>query len=104
MIRTAAFASLFALALAGVAQAYEPIGGGSATLSGGGDDRTITYSAGGAGGGMATHSQSGRLARFAGNDDGLQVEYLAPAPANPGPSARLVGGGDNAEVVYGPSR
>jgi hypothetical protein len=99
MIRTA-LASLFALALAGGAQAYQPIGGGSATIAGGGDDMRITYSAGGAGGGMATHSQSGRVARFAGNSDGLQVEYLAPASSNPGPSARLVGGGDNAEVVY----
>jgi hypothetical protein len=60
----------------------------------------ITYSTGGAGGGMAFHSQSGRLARIAGNSDGAQVEYLTSAPANPGPSARLVGGGDNAEVVY----
>ena len=100
MIRTA-LASLFALALSGAAQAYQPIGGGSATLSGGGDNATITYSAGGAGGGMATHSQSGRLARFAGNSDGPQVEYLTPALSNPGPSARLVGGGDDAEVVYG---
>ena len=101
MIRTAFTASLFALALAGAARAYDPIGGGSATISGGGDDLVITYSAGGAGGGMATHSQSGRLARFAGSHgDGQLVEYLAPAPANPGPSARLVGGGDNAEVVY----
>ena len=99
MIRTA-LASLFALALAGAAQAYSPAGGGSATLSGGGDDMAIAYSAGGAGGGMATHSQSGRLARFTGSNDGLQVEYLTSAPANPGPSARLVGGGDNAEVVY----
>ena len=99
MIRTA-LASLFALALAGTAQAYQPVGGGSATLSGGGDDMAITYSTGGAGGGMATHSQSGRLARFTGSNDGLQVEYLTSAPANPGPSARLVGGGDNAEVVY----
>ena len=103
MIRTA-FASLFALALAGTAQAYSPVGGGSATISGGGDDMAITYSTGGAGGGMATHSQSGRVARFTDSNDGLQVEYLTSAPANPGPSARLVGGGDNAEVVYGPSR
>jgi hypothetical protein len=103
MIRTA-LASLFALALAGTAQAYQPVGGGSATISGGGDDMQITYSAGGAGGGMATHSQSGQVARFTGSNDGLQVEYLTPVPANPGPSARLVGGGDNAEVVYGPSR
>jgi hypothetical protein len=101
MIRTTLTASLFALALAGAAQAHDPIGGGSATITGGGDNLTVTYSAGGAGGGMATHSQSGRLARFAGSHgDGQLVEYLAPAPANPGPSARLVGGGDNAEVVY----
>jgi hypothetical protein len=73
MIRTA-LASLFALALAGTAQAYSPVGGGSATISGGGDDMVITYSTGGAGGGMAFNSQSGRLARFAGSDDGLQVE------------------------------
>ena len=99
MSRTA-LASLFALALAGTAQAHSPVGGGSATISGGGDNLTITYNAGGAGGGMATHSQSGRLAHFAGNSDGLQVEYLTSAPVNPGPSARLVGGGDNAEVVY----
>ena len=117
MIRTALTASLFALAMAaGAARAQAPLdgtaaaqegnvaGGGVATLSGGGDNATVTYSAGGAGGGMATHSQSGRLARFAGGDDGLQVEYLAPAPANPGPSARLAGGGDNAEVVYDRSR
>ena len=103
MIRTA-LASLFALALAGAAQAYQPVGGGSAAISGGGDDMTITYSAGGAGGGMAFHSQSGRAARFAGNSDGLQLEYLTPVPANPGPAARLVGGGDNAEVVYDPRR
>ena len=99
MNRTA-LASLFALALAGTAQAYSPAGGGGATISGGGDDMAITYSTGGAGGGMAFNSQSGRLARFAGNSDGAQVEYLTSAPANPGPSARLVGGGDNAEVVY----
>ena len=99
MIRTA-LAPLFALALAGTAQAYSPVGGGSATLSGGGDDMAIAYSTGGAGGGMATHAQSGRLARFTDSNDGLQVEYLTSAPANPGPSARLVGGGDNAEVVY----
>ena len=43
----------------------------------------------------------GRLAGFAGgHGDGLLVEYLAPAPAGAGREARLVGGGDNAEVVY----
>ncbi len=110
MVRSTAFASFAILAAlaaappAARADGGNVVGGGGATLSGGGDDMQITYSAGGAGGGMATHSQSGRLARFAGNSDGLQVEYLTSAPANPGPSARLVGGGDDAEVVYGLSR
>ncbi len=101
MIRTTLTASLFALALAGAAQAYDPIGGGSATIAGGGDNLTITYSTGGAGGGMTFHSQSGRLARFAGSHgDGPVVQYSAPADTNPGREAWLLGGGDNAEVVY----
>ena len=99
-MKRTAFASLFSLALAAGAAQAQVVGGGAATISGGGDDMVITYSTGGAGGGIATHSQSGRLARFTGSNDGLQVEYLTSAPANPGPSARLVGGGDNAEVVY----
>ena len=115
MIRSStAFASLFALALAaGAAQAQAPrdggaaaldgnvVGGGVATLSGGGDDATVTYSAGGAGGGMTFHSQAGRAARFAGTDgDGPVVRYSSPADTNPGREAWLLGGGDNAEVVY----
>ena len=109
-----AFASLFALALAaGAAQAQAPrdgsaaalagnvVGGGVATLSGGGDNATVTYSTGGAGGGMTFHSQAGRAARFAGTQgDGPIVEYTAPADTNPGREAWLLGGGDNAEVVY----
>ena len=111
-----AFASLAALALAAgaaLAQAQAPldgsaaaldgnvVGGGIATLSGGGDDATVTYSAGGAGGGMTFHSQSGRAARFAGTDgDGPVVRYSAPADTNPGREAWLVGGGDDAQVVY----
>ena len=105
MARTTAFtASLFALALAaGAARAESTVGGGSATISGGGDNMVITYSAGGAGGGgSALQAQSGRVARFAGGqgEGGPRLEYLTPAPSNPGPQARLVGGGDNAEVVY----
>ncbi len=123
MIRSStAFASLFALALAvavalaagaAQAQAQAPrdgsaaaldgnvVGGGIATLSGGGDDATVTYSAGGAGGGMTFHAQPGRAARFAGTQgDGPQVEYGPPADTNPGREAWLLGGGDNAEVVY----
>jgi len=115
-MKRTAFASLFALALAlaaGAAQAQAPrdgtavaldgnvVGGGVATLSGGGDDATITYSAGGAGGGMTFHTQAGRTARFAGTDgDGPVVRYSAPADTNPGREAWLVGGGDDAQVVY----
>ena len=97
-----AFAPLFALAI-GAAQAVEPgniVGGGGATLSGGGDDMAIAYSTGGAGAGGGVLSQSGRLARLAGTDDGPQVEYLTPASADPGREAWIVGGGDNTEVVY----
>ena len=102
MKRTAAPAFLFALALAaGAAQAQSPVGGGSATLAGGGDDMVITYSAGGAGAGSVLLSQSGRLARFAGgHGDGQLVEYMTPAPSDPGREAWMVGGGDNAQVVY----
>ena len=107
MVRSTAFASLAILAalaaapLAARAEAGNVVGGGGATLAGGGDDMRITYSAGGAGGGGGVLSQSGRLAGFAGgHGDGQLVEYLSPAPAGAGREARMVGGGDNAEVVY----
>jgi hypothetical protein len=102
----ASFALLAALAAAPVAaraEAGNVVGGGGATLSGGGDTMTITYSTGGAGGGGGMLSQSGRIARFASGqgEGGPRVEYLTPAvPADPGREAWLVGGGDNAEVVY----
>ena len=115
-----AFASLFAVTLAaGAAQAQAPldgtgrvpgggavVGGGGATIAGGGDNMTITYSTGGAGSGNSVLlSQPGRLARFAGSQgDGQVVEYLAPAPTTPGREAWMVGGGDNAQVVYAPPR
>ncbi len=108
MARSTAFASLAILAalaaapLAARAEAGNVVGGGGATITGGGDDMRITYSAGGAGGGGGVLTQSGRLAGFAGSHgDGLLVEYLTPAPtAEPGREAWLLGGGDNAEVVY----
>ncbi len=104
-MKRTAFASLFALALAAGAAHAETgnvVGGGGATLSGGGDNMAVTYSAGGAGGGSGVLTQSGRLAGFAGSHgDGQLVEYLAPAaPVGPGREAWMVGGGDNAEVVY----
>ena len=102
MTRTSTgLASLFALALAAGAAQADPVGGGSATVSGGGDNLTITYNTGGAGGGSALTAQSGRLARFAGSQgDGQIVEYTAPASASSGREAWLVGGGDDAAVVY----
>jgi hypothetical protein len=99
-MKRTALASLFSFALAAGAAQAQVVGGGVATISGGGDDMVVTYSAGGAGGGSTVHSQSGRLARFTGNSDGMQVEYPTPAPAEAGREAWLVGGGDNAEVVY----
>jgi hypothetical protein len=101
-MKRTAFASLFALALAtGAAHADNVVGGGSATISGGGDNLTITYNTGGAGGGSAVMAPTGRIARFVDTKgDGPQVEYSAPADTNPGREAWLVGGGDNAEVVY----
>ena len=91
MIRTTFTAALFALALAGAAQAQAPRDGTAAALDG-----NI------AGGGMTFHSQAGRAAGFAGtHGDGPIVQYAAPADTNPGREAWLLGGGDNAEVVYG---
>ena len=100
-----AFASLAALAMAAGAahaEAGNVVGGGGATIYGGGDDMAIIYSTGGAGGGSGVLTQSGRLARFAASHgDGSLVEYLTPTvPADPGREAWLLGGGDNAEVVY----
>ena len=76
------------------------VGGASATMSGGGDSRVITYNMGGAGGG-APAVQSGRSVRLlSGDGDGPQLEYLTPAPAGTGREAWLNGGGDDAQVVY----
>jgi hypothetical protein len=106
MVRSTAFASLALLAAlaaappAARADGGNVVGGGGATLSGGGDDMVIAYSTGGAGGGGVL-TQSGRLARFASTDgDGPLVEYLTAAPAGAGREARLVGGGEDAQVVY----
>jgi hypothetical protein len=77
------------------------VGGGRGATLVGGDDMVILYATSGAGGGGAGWSQAGRTARFAATDgDGPQVEYTAAAPARTGREAWLVGGGDDAEVVY----
>jgi hypothetical protein len=120
MIRNALLASMIALgaAAAGAAQAQAPdaagrvpgrgniVGGGlAAAVVGGGDDMAILYAAPGGGGGGAGWSQAERTARFAATDgDGPQVEYAAPSSTATGREAWLVGGGDDAQVVYGPRR
>jgi hypothetical protein len=76
------------------------VGGGGASLLGGGDDMVILYSPGGAGGG-GRMAQAGRSARFAPTSgEGAEVEYLDAAPVGVGREAWLLGGSDNAEVVY----
>ena len=112
-MKRTALASLFALALAaGAAQAQAPrdgsaaaldgnvVGGGSATIVGGGDNTAILYSGTGAGSGGGLQAQAPRLARARNGYGGVPVDYLEPETASPGREAWLVGGGDNAEVVF----
>jgi hypothetical protein len=102
--RKTIFAALFAIGAAGSAQAQgvgNIVGGGSGTITGGGDDAQITYSMVGAGGGGGLIVQLGRLAAFAGSDgDGPRLNYGAPPDGNPGGEARMIGGGDDTQVVY----
>jgi hypothetical protein len=121
MIRNILFASVVALGAAGAsgARAQAPdtnglavpatagnaVGGGSASIVGGGDNATILYSGGGAGtGGGALQAQPPRLARARNGYGSLSVDYLEPETASPGREAWMVGGGDNAQVVYGDPR
>ncbi|MCB4825314.1 hypothetical protein [Roseicella aerolata] len=97
--RKAIFTSLLAIGVAGSAQA-QVLGGGNASISGGGDDRTITYSSEGAGGG-ARHEQLGRSVTFASNSGGSPSWTYGPAPASPpGREAWLLGGGEDIQVTY----
>lgn len=81
------------------------VGGGGATIDGGGGDMTITYSTYGAGSGGGMPSQPALIARFTGSlGDGPVVEYPTTASANPSCEAWLVGGGDNATLVYAQPR
>ena len=80
------------------------MGGGGAVISGGGDNMVITRSGAGAGAGRV-YAQVPRLARaMNGTTGGVSVEYLDPERAPAGAVAWLVGGGDNAAVVYLRSR
>ena len=119
MFRNALFASVIALGAAGAgaaqAQAQAPdttglavpatagnaVGGNAATIVGGGDNLTILYSGAGAGPGGALQAQAPRLARARNGYGGVSVDYLEPETQPAGREAWLVGGGDNAQVVYG---
>ena len=117
MSRNALFASVIAVGAAGAdaahAQAPDPaglivpatdgVGGNAATIVGGGDNLTILYSGTGAGGG-ALQAQAPRLARARNGYGGVSVEYMEHETAAAGREAWMVGGGDNAQVVYGRSR
>jgi hypothetical protein len=102
--RKTIFVSLLAIGVAGSVHAQSVgniVGGGSASISGGGEDMTITYSSGGAGGGGGIMAQTSRQARFGSpSGDGLEVEYPAALLPGLGREAWLIGGGENAEVVY----
>lgn len=113
MFRNALFASVIALGAAGAAQAQAPdttglavpatgntMGGGYATVVGGGDNLTILYSGGGAGRGGAIQTQVPRLAQARNGYGGVAVDYMERETAPPGREAWMVGGGDNAQVVY----
>jgi hypothetical protein len=119
MLRNALFASVIALAAAGAGatQAQAPdttglavpaagnaVGGAVATIVGGGDNLVVLYSGGGAGPGGAVQTQAPRLARARNGYGGVSVDYLEPETAPPGREAWMVGGGDNAQVVYGDPR
>ncbi|MFC7475830.1 hypothetical protein ACFQS7_15780 [Dankookia sp. GCM10030260] len=87
-------------ARAGDVQGGNVVGGGVATISGGGDDGLITYSRGGAGGG-ASFDRPGQAATFAGNHgDKPFWSYGAPAETSPGREAWMLGGGDDSAVTY----
>jgi hypothetical protein len=125
MIRSIAFASVGVLAALTAAppmaraqapsdtksyqqpQAGNVIGGGGASLSGGGDDRIIVYSSGGGGAGGGRFEQLGRIGIFAGSNGGGNAggggpsfTYSAPPASAAGREAWLVGGADDAQVVY----
>ena len=82
------------------------VGGGlGAALVGGGGDAQVAYGRPGAGGGGGAPPQAEGPSRFAGgHGDGPVLERAAPAAAEAGREAWLVGGGDEARVVYGRPR
>ncbi|MBW8269838.1 hypothetical protein [Caldovatus aquaticus] len=76
------------------------VGGGVATIHGGGDEMVILYSATGAGAG-AELAQPGRVAHLTGGaGDGPEVVYLRPETVRLGREAWVTGGGDEMQVVY----
>jgi hypothetical protein len=99
MFRNALFASLIALGATGVAQAQDAgprligggdntqrvysqpsrnvVGGGAASITGGGDDMRIAY-----GQGVTTEVASGLVAELVGGGDNAQLVYRQAAPSD----------------------
>ena len=112
MTKRIALAALLAGGLAACAPQAPSAPGGSvvggglgAALVGGGGDAQVAYGRPGAGGGGGAPPRAGGPSRFAGgHGDGPVLERAAPAAAEAGREAWLVGGGDDARVVYGRPR
>ncbi len=95
MIRNTLFAAIAAIA-AGTAHAQP-----GPVLIGGGDNMTILYPAGSlpGGGGIA----GGGEAWMSGGGDDRSAVYASTHAGQAGPFAMILGGGDNAVIVYQPA-
>lgn len=101
MLRTITIATAATLMLAG-ATAQAQIG---PVLSGGGDDRTITYYDG-TRDGTATPGGNvvgGGIATVTGGGDNRVITYLQPVAPRTGLVATITGGGDNRVITYAPA-
>ncbi|MBX6374657.1 MAG: hypothetical protein IRZ13_10545 [Acetobacteraceae bacterium] len=76
------------------------VGGGVATILGGGDDMAIVYSGGGAGAGAVPGQPPRAAALTGGAGEGPELQYLQPETARPGRGAWIVGDGEDLHVVY----
>ncbi len=76
------------------------VGGGGASMNGGGVDHVVISNGTGAGGG-ARYEQAGRRATFGGNSgEGPFWTYSEPPALNGGREAWLLGGGEDSQVRY----
>jgi hypothetical protein len=81
-MKRTALASLFALALAGAAHADSVVGGGVATITGGGDNLTYSAAPG------ARTEEPALVGTLSGGGDDESITYAAPAQATRSGGAR----------------